>query len=246
MVEKEFERDRLVFKPFSTLTDDEKKIIVKSWENPFNARYNKTKDANESVEKISRLAQPTFKKLEQYEDCMYFRAVFDKTTGELIGNCRFGKYYKSKTNECWDFGFNVLLKHWLKGYGTEIIGKIIDFARGEGVKTLNGGADIENYASYKAMINNGFEYMGYDEDGDYKYVLDLSKALKKKDDIYITWQEHLERTKTDLGEDKFNRLQNINKKIIEMVKRIQKGEDEDVLVNRYFEALNQIETFKFS
>ena len=124
MVEKEFERNRLVFKPFSTLTDDEKKIIVKSWENPFNARYNKTKDANESVEKISRLAQPTFKKLEQYEDCMYFRAVFDKTTGELIGNCRFGKYYKSKTNECWDFGFNVLLKHWLKGYGTEIIGKI--------------------------------------------------------------------------------------------------------------------------
>ena len=245
MIKEIFESERLVFKPFSSLTEQEKEIVAKSWDNPFNARYNAMKDAKGSVEELSKTAEPTFQDLSDYNDCMYFRVAIDKATGEIIGTCRFGKYYRSETNECWDFGFNVLLKHWYNGYGVEIISKMIELAKNEGVKTFNGGADIENYGSYKAMIKNGFEYDGYDDDGDYRYILDLSKPAKTKAEIDKAWQSHLDMTKKDLGIDKFYRLEKINKKIAEMVKRIQAGENEDELVKFYFEELNEIEKFKF-
>lgn len=110
------------------------------------------RDARGSVEKLSKSAEPTFQDLSNYSDCMYFRVAFDKTTGEIIGTCRFGKYHRSGTNDCWDFGFNVVLSHF----------------------------------------------------------------------------------------------EAINKKITEMVKRIQSGEKEDELIIVYFEELNEIEEFKFS
>ena len=245
MIKEIFESERLIFKPFSSLTEEQKEVVAKSWNNPFNARYNAMKDAKGSVEELSRSAEPTFQDLSNYDDCMYFRVAFDKETNEIIGTCRFGKYHRSKTNECWDFGFNVLLKYWYKGYGVEIIGKMIELAKNEGVKTFNGGADIENYGSYKAMIKNGFEYDDYDEDGDYRYLLDLSKPAKTKTEIDNAWLSHLDMTKKDLGIDKFNRLEAINKKIAEMVARIRAGENEDDLVKIYFEELNEIEEFKF-
>jgi len=246
MIKEIFESERLIFKPFSTLTEEEKEIVAKSWNNPFNARYNAMKDAKGSVEELSKSAEPTFKDLNNYSDCMYFRVAFDKSTGEIIATCRFGKYHRSKTNDCWDFGFNVVLSRWYKGYGVEIIGKMLELARSEGVKSFVGGADIENYGSYKSMIKNGFDFVGYDEDGDYRYIADLSKPAKTKTEIDKTWANHIEMTKKDLGIDKFNRLEAINKKIAEMVKRIQSGENEDELVRIYFEELNEIEEFKFS
>ena len=246
MMSEIFQSERLIYKPFSSLDSIGKEIIAKSWDNPFNARYNAMSDARESVEELSNIVEPTFNNLDDYYDCMYFRVVFDKGTGEIVGTCRFGKYYRSENGECWDFGFNVLLKYWGKGYGVEIVNQMIEVARSKGVKTFVGGADMENYASYKAMIRNGFEYVGYDDDGDYRYILDLSKKSKSKIEIERIWNEHLERTKKDLGIDKFNKLEKINIEIHEMVKRIQSGEDEDELVNCYFEKLNKIEKFKFS
>lgn len=241
-----FESERLILKPFSMLTDEEKQIVGDSWSNPFNARYNAMRDAYGSVEELSKQAEPTFKNLEDYDDCMYFRVAFLKSTGEVVGTCRFGKYYHSKTADFWDFGFNVLLKHWFKGYGVEMVNKIIEIAKSRGVNKINGGADIENYGSYKAMVKNGFDYVGYDDDGDYNYVLNLNKPAKTKEEIDKIWKEHLDRTKKDFGEDKFNRLTKVNEKIAEMVKRIQQGENEDVLIQKYFEELNKIESFKFN
>ncbi len=245
MIKEIFESERLLFKPFSSLTEQEKETVAKSWSNPFNARYNAMKDAKGSVEELSKSAEPTFQDLDNYNDCMHFRVAFDKTTGEIIGTCRFGKYHRSKTNNCWDFGFNVLLSQWYKGYGVEIIGKMLELARSEGVKTFVGGADMENYGSYKAMIKNGFDFVGYDEDGDYRYIADLSKPAKTKAEIDEIWANHLEMTKKDLGIDKFTRLEAINLKIAEMVKRIQSGENEDELVKVYFKDLNENEEFRF-
>lgn len=244
MINKMFESKRLIFKPFSSLTEEQKEIIAKSWNNPFNARYNAMRDAGGSVEKLSKSAEPTFQDLNNFDDCMYFRVAFDSQTNEIIGTCRFGKYYRSETNDCWDFGFNVLLKHWYKGYGVEVLGKIIELAKQEGIKSFVGGADMENCGSYKAMIKNGFEYAGYDEDGDYKYILDLNKPAKTQTKIDEIWANHLDMTKKDLGIDKFNSLEEINKKIAEMVSKIQAGENEDELVKAYFEKLNKIEEFK--
>lgn len=239
------ETKRLVFKPFSALTTEEKKIVGDSWANPFNARYNAMRDPYGAVEELSQLSQPTFSNFEDYYDCMYFRVAFSKETGQIVATCRFGKYHASQNNDVWDFGFNVLLKDWFKGYGAEILNAISNAARCHGVKKINGGADIENYGSYKAMVRAGYEYQGYDEDGDYRYVLDLSKEMPNKEQIDQTWRNHIARTKKDLGEEKFRNLEYINSKIAEMVKKIQTGEDEKKLVAEYFAQLNDIEEFKF-
>ncbi|MBQ8909062.1 MAG: GNAT family N-acetyltransferase [Clostridia bacterium] len=241
-----FETERLLLKPFSMLSKEEKQIVGDSWANPFNARYNAMRDPYGSVEELCKLSQPTFKNLTEYYDYMYFRVAFSKETSEIIGTCRFGQYHKCTDNSTWDFGFNVLLKHWFKGYGVEILSCIGDIAKACGVKTIRGGADMENFGSYKAMVKNGYEYVGYDEDGDYEYLLDLSKPTKSKAEIEQIWQAHLERTKQDLGAIKFINLQFINSQIVEMVKRIQSGEDENALVEKYLNHLNAIEEFKMT
>ena len=239
MVEKVFESERLLFKPFSSLTSKEKGIIIQSWSNPFNARYNSTKDAKKSVLNISKLTEPTFKDLNNFYDCMYYRAVFDKSTNQIIGTCRFGKYYRTSNNDCWDFGFNVLLKHWYKGYGTEILGKVVKIARQDGIKSFIGSADAENIGSYKAMIKNGFAYDGIDADGDFVYKLDLAKAENKKDNINQNWNDYIAKLKQKLGLQMFEKLENINIKIKEIVKQIQNGEDENQLANEYYKQLFQ-------
>lgn len=237
MLKKNFESERLIFKPFQELKESEKEIIIESWSNPFNARYNSTKDAGKYVEDISKLKEPTFQDLNNYYDCMYFRAVFDKKTDEIVGTCRFGKYYKSDVFDCWDFGFNVLLKHWYKGYGTEILGSIVEIAKCENVKKIIGCADMENFASYKAMIKNGFIYSGLDEDGDFIYSLDLEKEKISINKINKNWKDHIKMSKEVLGAEKYHMLEKIDFKILEIVKRIQAGEDEYTLVNNYSSEL---------
>ena len=238
MVEQQFESERLVFKKFCQLNESEIKTIGDSWANPFNARYNAMKDPYGSVKEMCTWEDPT-------EWRNYYRVAFLKETGEIVGTCRFGKYHGCGTGDVWDFGFNVLLKHWFNGYGAEMVGKIIEIAKSEGVKEIRGGADIENYGSYKAMVRNGFQYNGIDQDGDYEYILDLTKEPISKEKIEQNWQEHIQRTIKDFGEEKFKKLTQINEKIAEMVKKVQNGEDEKILAQQYFEKLDKIEKFKF-
>ena len=79
---------------------------------------------------------------------MFFRVVRDKETYEIVGICRYGKYYDSEDNSIWDVGCNMLLKYWHSGYGVEVLTKIIELARNSGVKTIIGGADKENFGSF--------------------------------------------------------------------------------------------------
>ena len=239
------ETNRLYFKKFSQLSAEEKKIIGDSWANPFNARYNAMRDPYGAVEELAALCEPTFSNPDDYYDNMFYRVAFDKESGKLVATCRFGKYHASKTADVWDFGFNVVLSSWFKGYGAEILDLITTQAKIRGVKQIRGGADIENYGSYKAMVRAGYKYVGYDEDGDYEYMLDLSEEKPSAEEIDSTWNKHITRTKKDLGEEKFANLEYINKKIFEMVKRIQNGEDEKTLVEEYFAQLNDVEEFKF-
>lgn len=238
MIEKIFESDRLTFKPFTQLTQQEIQIIGDSWANPFNARYNATRDPHDSVKEITTWVEPT-------AWGNYYRVVYLKGTNTIVGTCRFGKYHDSKSYDVWDFGFNVLLEHWYKGYGAEIIAKIIELAKNNNAKFIRGGADIENYGSYKAMIKNSFVFNGIDSDGDYSYLLDLSKPKLTNEEIANNWNAHLAMSKKDFGAEKFDRLQYINLKIGELVKRVQNGEDINLLTKQYFEQLNQIEEFKF-
>ena len=156
---KQMESKRLVFKPFSALSAQERQIVGDSWANPFNARYNAMKDPYASVNELASTPEPTFNNIEDYYDSMYFRVAFEKESGKIVGTCRFGKYHSADTDKTWDFGFNVLLNSWYKGYGVEMVAAIIEYAKKCGVTEIIGGADIENYGSYKAMVKNGFEYV---------------------------------------------------------------------------------------
>ena len=239
MVDKIFESERLVFKQFNELTEKQIEEVGNSWANPFNARYNSMKNPYQSVREMISWQEPT-------PWGNYYRVAFDKQTNELIGTCRFGKHYASESNQEWDFGFNVVLKHWFKGYGVEILSAIIKIAKLNNAKIIYGGADLENYGSYKAMVKNGFVYKGIDEDGDYRFILDLHSPDLSKEQIAKNWSEHIERTRRDFGEEKFNKLDFINKKIYEMVQKINAGENENQLVEKYFKELNDVEEFKFS
>ena len=110
------------------------------------------------------------------------------------------------------------LEKWIKSLDTSI-------------DNLNNGEvnDIINIAHVsasvvKTMIKNGFDFVDYDKDGDYEYVLSLDKKAKTKEEIDSNWENHLEMTKKDLGEEKFARLETINTKIFEMVQKIKSGE----------------------
>ena len=239
---KEYE-DRIEFRKFSELSEDQKRIIAKSWGNPFNQRYNyEPGDIYETVNELSLKQEPTFQNISDYYDTMYFRAVFLKGSQELIGTCRYGKYHGTDDASYWDFGFDVRIKYWFKGYGAEIIKNIISIARGHeiDVKRIRGSADLENYGSYKAMIRNGFDYIDYDSDGDYEYQLDLIKPEKSEKEILDNWDRHMKRTINDLESKKvglFKELEYINTETKIMVEKIQNGEDEDSLVEQYYEKL---------
>lgn len=246
------ETERLILKPFSSLRDNLglKEELIKSWDNPFNARYNAEPDSRKSVEELMLHDEPTFTKIgagkEFYRDTMFFRVAYDKKTGELIGSCRFGKYPESKTMKKWDFGFNVLVRHWGKGYGTEMVRKIIEIARDEDAKYFRGGADNDNFASYHAMVKNGFKYIGIDKDKDFEFQLRLSRT-PSKEDCEKEWKKHIKRyikrkSKDGhiFGSEKYEDLQRINELIKEMVKKIQNGEDEDLLVQQYNAKVEKI------
>ena len=244
------ETERLVLKPFASLSEEQKKELIKSWDNPFNARFNAEPDSAGSVEELFRREEPTFKDILSYRDTMYFRVVYDKVTGELIGSCRFGKYPEAEDLNTWDFGFNVLLRHWSKGYGSEMVKKFIEIARENNAKYFRGGASNDNLGSYHAMIKNGLKYIGIDNDGDFEYQLDLSAEKPTEEEIKQEWKNLIKMYKTrpdeenaTFGAKKLRRLKKINRIIKKMVKKIQAGEDEDSLVKKCFERCNAIETF---
>ena len=239
MLKGNLESERLYYKKFNELTNAQKKVVADSWANPINARYNSMNDPYKSVEEMCTWEEPT-------SWGNYYRVAFLKENDEIVGTCRFGKFYQSKTDDVWDFGFNVVLKHWFKAFGSEILHAIIEKAKEYRVRKIRGGADIENFGSYKAMVRNGFVYTGKDEDGDYEYYLDLSNQPLQESQKEQNWAKHLRRAEEDFGKDKFDRLMLVNAEIAKLVARLQQGDDENALLQEYFDKLDQIEPFKFS
>lgn len=250
MFEQTINTKRLIDKPFSTLTQEEKATIVKCWKNPFCARFNSINNPSDTVEEIASRKEPTFsikylseKSFESFKDTNYFRAVFNKKTGELIGVCRFGMYYEKQKQDIWDFAlFNVLMEHWGNGYGVEILSGVCEFAKSKNVKLLYASANNDNFASYHAMIKSGFKYAGI-EDGDFTFKRDLTKPMSTKQEIDKEWHKHIRRYIRKFGKRRFDRLNKINKLIKEMVERIKNGENKDTIVSEYYLICNSIEEF---
>lgn len=112
-------------------------------------------------------------------DTKYDWGIVEKDSGYLFGSC--GIYFKEDIG-LYEIGYRIMHDHWNKGYTTEAAKAMIDFAKENlKVKQLFARHHVDNPASGKVMIKNGFVPTGYGTmtrfDGTVRktrtYILDL-------------------------------------------------------------------------
>lgn len=90
------------------------------------------------------------------KDDWYRFAVEIKETKELIGTVLI--YYEEEVS-CWEIGYNLGKKYWGKGYTTEAMKEVIEFAKQKlGITEIVGRYAKENPASGNVMKKLGFQY----------------------------------------------------------------------------------------
>lgn len=98
-----------------------------------------------------------------------------KETGELIGSG--GIYFKEDKENRWEIGYNLAYDFWGKGYATEAISKIIEYARSRfDIPEIYGNFAVENKGSQRVMEKLGMTFF---EDSEYT-KLDGSRTYKAK------------------------------------------------------------------
>ena len=145
------ETERLIMRPFK---HDDAKEVFECWESdPEVAKYmfwTSHNDLNKTKEWIA------FELGQIDKDDWYRFALVLKDTGELIGTTLI--YFEDEVN-CWEIGYNLGRKYWGKGYTTEAVRKLIEFAKEElGITEIVGRYAKENPKSGKVMEKVGFKY----------------------------------------------------------------------------------------
>lgn len=112
-------------------------------------------------------------------DTKYDWGIVEKESGYLFGSC--GIYFKENIS-LYEIGYGIMFDYWNKGYTTEAAAAIIKFAKDKlNVKQIYAQHHVDNPASGKVMMKNGFVPTGYSEftrfDGTKRksrtYILDL-------------------------------------------------------------------------
>jgi len=79
-----------------------------------------------------------------------------KETGELFGS---GGLIFEKGRQLFQIGYNIMRKHWNRGYTTEAMKAVLRFASADlGIKRVAGGHAKENPASARVIEKLGFVY----------------------------------------------------------------------------------------
>lgn len=145
------ETDRLLLRPFR---EDEAADVFECWESdPDVAKYMFWTSHND----IEKTKEWIAFELGQIEKSDWYRfALVLKDTDILIGTALI--YYEEKV-ESWEIGYNLGKEYWGKGYATEAMRKVIDFATRElGLTQIVGRYAKENPASGNVMKKLGFKY----------------------------------------------------------------------------------------
>ena len=82
-----------------------------------------------------------------------------KSDGLLIGSGGI----RRQEDDTWDFGYNLRRDCWGRGYTTEAVKAIIDFARGRGAKVFAAHHAVDNPASGRVMEKCGLTFRHYGE-----------------------------------------------------------------------------------
>ena len=98
-----------------------------------------------------------------------------KESGELIGSGSV-VFHEEKGNR-WTIGYNLAFDAWGKGYATEAISKIIEYAKNRfDIKEIYGTFAVENNGSRRVMEKLGLTYL---EETEYSKI-DGSRTYKAK------------------------------------------------------------------
>lgn len=153
---------------------EDARFAISIWNDPEMGEYL----ADEAMEEIDEDYLKEIEKLGEDEVCCYLIAEL-KETGERIGTCSF---MPSKDEEAYDIAYCVHKNQWRKGFATEMIQGMIDYARGQGAKKITVCVDKENAGLNAVVRKLGFtvaEESVYKKRGtdkmcaDYKYELNL-------------------------------------------------------------------------
>lgn len=87
------------------------------------------------------------------DDGWYPMVVYHKATGDFLGTCSIVPMDDGKR---WDFGYAVHKKYWKQGYATEILQKIIDLGKEQGIRSFSANVAQENTASNAVLKKLGF------------------------------------------------------------------------------------------
>lgn len=145
------ETDRLRLRPFRK---EDAADAFTCWESdPEVAKYMFWTSHND-IEKTKEWIQFELGQLEK--DDWYRFAVVCKETGELIGTALI--YYEDAV-ENWEIAYNLGRRYWGKGYITEAMRKVMEFATDRlGISVIIGRYAKENPASGNVMDKLGFKY----------------------------------------------------------------------------------------
>lgn len=85
----------------------------------------------------------------------FFWAVFDEA-GDLIGSANFNHFPPFNIEHV---GVHLSRQVWGKGYGTEIVKALLDYAQAEGRKEVHALVEEEHKASIRMLEKAGMQYL---------------------------------------------------------------------------------------
>ena len=163
------ETERLYLRGF---TPEDARFALSIWNDPEMGEYL----MDEAMETVSDEYFREIQALGDDPECCYLIAE-DKTTGERIGTCSF-----IPTGDVYDIAYCVHKDFWRQGYGTEIVGGMIGYAKSQGARKVTIFIFSENPGSNAIARKFGFRVVetkvvkkrGTDREFlDYKYELEL-------------------------------------------------------------------------
>ena len=145
------ETERLILRPFCR---EDAADVLCCWESdPDVAKYMFWTSHND-IEKTKEWIDFELGQIEKHD--WYRFAIVLKGTNVLIGTALI--YYEDKV-DCWEIGYNLGKKYWAKGYATEAMKKVIEFAISQlKLSQIVGRYAKENPASGSVMKKLGFVY----------------------------------------------------------------------------------------
>lgn len=162
MITPELMTDRLILRQ---IKEDDIKDIYDCWMKDEDVSRYMFWKSSDDINETKRFVEF---ELENIESTEWYRWIIVKNdTKEIIGTCLI--FYNSEES-AWDISYNLGKAYWGKGYITEAMKKVLDFADKElKIKSVIAVHAKENQASGKVIEKLGFKYVkdvSYDCNGD--------------------------------------------------------------------------------